>query len=114
MTTRVRRPGSLLLVVCITAVAGCAVFIAAGPASAAGEPPPPPSTIATSDNDFVPVDEELTECISALPPPTCGSESRGGWRQTLVFVLVGIGLAFIAWRIVRSVRRRQVGVARER
>lgn len=108
-----RRRGLLLLAACMAVVAFVSCF-AVGPAAATSEPPPPPSTVPTSDNVFLPADGELTECVSALPKPECGSESRGGWRQTLVFIVVGIGLAFIAWRIVRSVRRQQVGAARGR
>jgi hypothetical protein len=64
----------------------------------------PPTTIV--DNPFLPDDQNLSDCISALPRPDCGSEERGGWRQILVLALVVAGFAFIAWRVVRSVRRR--------
>jgi hypothetical protein len=56
-------------------------------------------------NDFLPEERGLGECISAIEKPGCGSESRGGWRQSLVALALVLGLAFIAWRIVRSVRR---------
>jgi hypothetical protein len=64
----------------------------------------PPTTIV--DNPFLPDDQNLSDCISALPRPDCGSDARGGWRQILVFALVLAGFAFIAWRVVRSLRRR--------
>lgn len=64
-------------------------------------PTPPPDTV----NDFLPVDRGIGDCISALPKPGCGSESRGGWAQTAVFGAIVIGLAFIVWRIVLSARR---------
>ena len=64
----------------------------------------PPTTIV--DNPFLPDDQNLSDCISALPRPECGSEERGDWRQILVLALVVAGFAFIAWRVVRSVRRR--------
>jgi hypothetical protein len=66
------------------------------------DPPPPPVTI----NEFIPEDLNLTDCVSALPKPGCGSEARGGWRQGLVFAVVVGGLAFIGWRIAAGVRRR--------
>jgi hypothetical protein len=64
----------------------------------------PPTTIA--DNPFLPDDENLSDCISALPRPGCGSDARGGWRQVVILGLVVAGFAFIAWRVVRSLRRR--------
>lgn len=63
--------------------------------------PPPQPTI----NEFIPEDRSIGECISALPKPGCGSEARGGWRQSLILVAILGGLGFIAWRVVRSARR---------
>lgn len=62
-------------------------------------------TVAISDNDFVPEDQNLGDCISAVPRPGCGSEAQGGWRQGLVFGALMIGLAFIVWRIVVGARK---------
>ena len=84
------------------------VVLTGAPAAVAAEPPSPgpepPATVV--DNPFIPEDQNLTDCISALPRPGCGSEERGGWRQGLVFGLIIVGGAFIAWRIVRIVRQR--------
>ena len=53
------------------------------PATAESGPPPPPATVTTGTaNEFLP-DRDLDECVSALPQPDCGSESRGGWRQVV-------------------------------
>ena len=90
-------------------VAACVVALAwagAAAATAPREPPAPPDTVPTTDNEFLPENEDLSDCVSALPQPGCGSEARGGWRQALVFVAIGLGLAVIVWRIVRTVRRR--------
>jgi len=76
-------------------------------AAAASAEPPPPDTVPTSENVFLPESQDLTECFSALPQPNCGSEARGGWQQTLLLVVVTVALAFIAWRIIRSSRRRR-------
>lgn len=87
------------------------------PAAADTASTPPTTTVAAArdapatvveDNPFIPEDQNLSECISALPKPGCGSEARGGWRQTLVFVIMAVALAFVGWRIVRSMRRRGV------
>lgn len=61
---------------------------------------PPPSTF----NVFYPEDRPLSDCLSAVPKPGCGSEARGGWRQTTVFGLIIGAFAFIIWRVVRSAR----------
>lgn len=60
---------------------------------------------ATSINEFIPDDINLSECISALPRPECGSKERGGWRQTLLLGVLVAGLGVIGWRIVVAVRR---------
>jgi len=96
-----------------------AVLVVVGPRSAAAatdDPEPPSTTVSVAvggpsttvlENDFIPEDRDLSDCISALPRPGCGSKARGGWRQTLVFLVVVFGLAFIAWRIIRSARRKR-------
>ncbi|MFV0307220.1 MAG: hypothetical protein ACK5OX_05710 [Desertimonas sp.] len=68
---------------------------------------PPPTTVAEPivDNPFIPEDQNLSECISALPKPGCGSEARGGWRQTVLFGVLMAALTLIAWRIIGGVRR---------
>lgn len=91
-----------LIVVVLFAV----VVLGGGGAVSASSEPLPPDTVPTSENVFLPADQQLSECISALPPPSCGSEARGGWRQTVLFVIVGLALAFIGWQIIRSARRR--------
>ncbi|HUC33169.1 MAG TPA: hypothetical protein VMS14_07175 [Ilumatobacteraceae bacterium] len=58
------------------------------------------------DNDFVPENQDVSDCISAVEQPNCGSEAKGGWRQYLVMVVLLAGLGFIAWRVVVAVRRR--------
>jgi len=64
-------------------------------------PPPPPVTF----NEFLPEERGLGECISSVPRPGCGSEARGGWHQTLVFLAIFAGLGLIGWRIVAGARK---------
>lgn len=59
------------------------------------------------DNPFLPEERNLSDCVSAIPKPGCGSEARGGWRQTLVFGVMALGLLVIAWRIATGMRRRE-------
>ena len=56
-------------------------------------------------NEFLPEARPLGDCLSSLPKPDCGSEARGGWAQTAVFLAIVLGLAFIAWRVVAGSRR---------
>ena len=48
----------------------------------------------------------ITDCVSALPRPECGSKERGGWRQGVVFGVVVAGLVAIGARLVIGIRRR--------
>jgi hypothetical protein len=67
--------------------------------------PPPTTPPAVTDNPFIPPDKNLSDCVSANPPPGCGSNAHGGWRQYLTFGIVILGLVFIGWRVVVIVRR---------
>lgn len=58
------------------------------------------------DNEFIPENVNISDCVSAVPRPGCGSEERGGWHQTLVLVALVAGLGVIGWRIVAAMRRR--------
>jgi hypothetical protein len=83
------------LVVALVGVIAPAGHVGAGDAA-------PPDTVL--DNEFIPDDRDLSDCISAVPQPGCGSEARSGWRQWLILAgLVG-GLGFITWRVVRTAR----------
>lgn len=64
-----------------------------------------PNRADLAENEFIPVDRDISECISAIPKPGCGSEARGGWRQTLVLLAILAGLALITWRIVVGARK---------
>ena len=104
-------------------VAALGVTLIAPPVGAASPTAPPAPTqdepVAPTDdtvptvtvNEFLPRDRDLSECLSALPRPGCGSEARGGWRQTAIFVAMLGGLAFIAWRIIASSRRARAALA---
>lgn len=104
-------------------VAGLALTLAVGvgasPAAAAGDVRSAPSAAAATAraaaapdetppitvNPFLPDDRGISECISAVPKPGCGSKERGGWHQQLVFLALVGGLAFIGWRIVAGARK---------
>lgn len=64
-------------------------------------PPEPPTTV----NEFFPENVDVTDCIGTVERPGCGSKSRGGWRQTLVFVAMIIGLLIIFARVGYALSR---------
>lgn len=85
-------------------VALFAPAVAAAGTVAEPTPTPPPVTF----NEFLPEERAIGDCISAIPKPGCGSEARGGWRQTLVLLAILVGLALIVWRVVAGARRAQL------
>lgn len=109
----------MVLVVLLTALlTGITPASGDGPAAVASAPAAPGTGDDTDDtddpdddttrptiNEFFPEERPLSDCLSSLPKPDCGSEARGGWAQTTVFVAILAGLAFIAWRIVAGARR---------
>ncbi|MFK8025666.1 MAG: hypothetical protein AB8G26_17045 [Ilumatobacter sp.] len=68
-------------------------------------PDAPPITV----SEFFPEENNLSDCIGLVERPGCGSEARGGWRQTAVFVALVSGLGVIVWRISRGVRANRSG-----
>lgn len=67
---------------------------------------------AVVENDFMPQEANLSDCLGSLPRPGCGSDARGGWRQYLTMGVLTAGLAFVGWRIARGVRARDAVVNR--
>ncbi len=59
-----------------------------------------------STNPFIPEDANIGDCVSSLPRPGCGNQIRGDWHSMITFGVLVAGLAFIGWRVARSVRRR--------
>jgi hypothetical protein len=91
-------------------------FGALGPAAqadvvSAAAPPTteaPVSTVPTSTiNEFIPEEQQITDCISAAPKPGCGSQARSDWHQWMVFVALVAGMAFVGWRVVAGLRRQR-------
>ena len=83
---------------------------AAAPSQVAAAPPDDTPTTTALDNDFIPTERDLTDCIGVLQRPGCGSEARGGWRQTVVFLVVAAGLAVVFWRVRANVLRNRRSV----
>jgi hypothetical protein len=72
--------------------------------------PPVDTRPVVASNDFLPAERSLSECLSVLPKPGCGSEARGGWAQTAVFLALIGGLGVIGTRIVIGIRRRDAAL----
>lgn len=58
------------------------------------------------ENVYLPEDQDVTDCVGTVELPNCGSKEKGGWRMYLVMAVLVAGVAFIAWRVARLVRRR--------
>ncbi len=85
------------------------VLVFAGPGAVSAAEGEPPSTVVSPEstvNDFIPEDQNLSDCLGALERPGCGSESRGGWRQTLTFSVMALGLVVVFGRVFWSARKR--------
>jgi hypothetical protein len=81
---------------------------AGAPAGATVAPPEAQAPTTTIENVFLPEDTNvnLTDCISSVQRPECGSRERGGWRQGAVFAVIVAGLIAIGARLVIGIRRR--------
>ncbi len=97
-----RRSGGRVVALAVALVVAVVVALVPAAVAAGTLDDAPPTTI----NEFIPTERNLTDCVSALPKPGCGSEARGGWHQTAVFGVMVAGLAVIGARIVIGVRRR--------
>jgi len=93
-------------------VAGIAVLawllVGAGPSAvfASTDTTAPPTTQPPLiDNDFLPEDANLSDCVGFVERPGCGSEARGGLQMTLIFLALATGLGIIFWRITVGVKR---------
>lgn len=73
------------------------------------EPDDPAPVTTVAENPFLPDDSDVnvTDCVSAVPRPECGSKERGGWRQYVVFGAMAGGLALIGTRVVMQMNRRR-------
>ena len=72
-------------------------------------PDAPPVTV----TDFYPESSNLSDCVGLVEKPGCGSGSRGGWRQTVVFVVLFAGLGVILWRVSRGIKANRVTIDAE-
>jgi hypothetical protein len=91
----------------VAAAAGLLVVAPAGVTAAHAGAAAAVTTLPPTDttNPFLPEEASLGDCLSALPPPNCGSEARGGFAQWSVLAVLVAGLTFIGWRVVRGARR---------
>ena len=61
---------------------------------------------ADDDNDFIPADQNLTDCVGTLEKPDCGSNRKDDLNMYLTFGVLMGGMALIGWRIAVAVRQR--------
>jgi len=86
---------------------------AAGATTPSPDPAAPPTTELVVDeaNPFLPDQRNLTDCVGMLQRPGCGSESRGGWHQNVVAIVMVTGLLIVFGRVAWGVRRSQKNAA---
>jgi len=116
----VRRSITVISLAAVSIVAPLSFGSPVGASVPPGGEDSPPVT-----NDFMDLERDVSECISAMPKPGCGREptssgDRGGWQQLVVFGVLMVGMAGIGVRIAVSVRARdresaseQVGAERD-
>ena len=69
------------------------------------------------DNSFLDTKRQLSECLNhSVDLPDCGIQpkapgDRGGVLQIITFCILGLGIAFISWRVVRSVKARDAALS---
>lgn len=100
----------MLLAMFAALLVGFAAPVDASPSAAlanapADDAPADDVPVAPSDTvtEFYPEEANLSDCVGLVEKPGCGSDSRGGWRQTMVFVVLFAGLGVILWRVSRGI-----------
>ncbi len=60
-------------------------------------------------NDFLPRQQNLTDCVGTVQLPNCGGDNpnKGDAQMYLTFGVMLAGMAFIGWRIVVGLQRRE-------
>jgi len=76
-------------------------------AAATNDPNLTPNSLA--DNVYLP-NRNLSDCVGTLERPDCGSPQKGGKGMYMTFAVLILGLGFVMWRIVLSVRKRDAVV----
>lgn len=101
-----RRSIAVITLAAMPIIAPLSVGSPAGATVPPGGDDTPPVT-----NDFMDLERDVSDCISAMPKPGCGREptssgDRGGWQQLLLFGVLMLGMAGIGVRVAHSVRAR--------
>lgn len=96
----------LVLLICSLATLGVSCADGPPPIRRSSDPVPTAAPATSTTNDFFPAERNLSDCSPAVERPGCGSTAKGGWRMTLVFIVLLAGIAVIIGRIaVATVRR---------
>lgn len=104
-----RRPGAALLPVLVIVVLAMSGGIIGATPLPAGQLGPDDLPVSTVFNEFYPEDRDLSDCLSVLPKPGCGSDARSGWPQLVVFALILLGVGVVVARVMVSSRRSRTG-----
>ena len=66
------------------------------------------------ENEFLPKDANLSDCVGFVERPGCGSEARGGLQMTLIFLALAVGLGIVFWRISVGVKQNRAAQPADR
>jgi hypothetical protein len=97
-----RIPRALAIVVAALALS----LIAVGCSSGATPPTTTVTASAVTNNDFIPTNQDLSNCVGTLEQPNCGSSNKSDLRLDLTFAVLMVGMALIGWRIAIGIRNR--------
>jgi len=81
-------------------------LLAAGCSSGATAPTTTVAAAPVVTNDFLPADQNLSDCVGTLELPNCGSSKKSDMRLYLTFAALMGGMGLIGWRIAVGIRKR--------
>jgi hypothetical protein len=99
VTRRLRVLLAVVLAMFLLGLAGCGRLGVNGSTSPAAGPD-------TTDNPFIPKDQDLSNCVGTLEQPNCGSSNKSDARLYVTFAVLMTGMALIGWRIAVAIRNR--------
>jgi hypothetical protein len=99
------RPPSRLRLLVVGAVA-LATLVLGGCGSAVVRGASPVLATPTTDNVFIPANQNLSDCVGTLERPNCGSASKSDVNMYITFAVLMAGMAAIGWRLTVAIRKR--------
>jgi hypothetical protein len=99
------RPSLRLRLLVVGAVA-LATLLLGGCGSAVVRGASPVLATPTTDNVFIPADQNLSDCVGTMERPNCGSASKSDVNMYITFAVLIAAMAGIGWRLTVAIRKR--------